>query len=259
MCLVSITSITTPSQADVGDRLVLYFPVSALVTLFANILQNPQDPRARADVKLMNLVVNFLSMLTSDEENGSVRRMLGICAEFERIAKVVLDKAEKDGHKRKRKAATEDIGPDVRESQSQPPRPRTKFIPAMTPQQGMHQNGSINGSNHSQTFSPRSDNLYNASPNLIGGATPGMLPAYDTDFGEILAGTTGLPGFPEANQIPLAASALNPGAFQQPFVPQDLWQMPMTLEWDWADMTQTAYGSYDNPELQAQGMQGMPP
>lgn len=25
--------------------------------------------------------------------------------------------------------------------------------------------------------------------------------------------------------------------FQQPFVPQDLWQMPMTLEWDWADMT----------------------
>jgi len=26
------------------------------------------------------------------------------------------------------------------------------------------------------------------------------------------------------------------GTFQQPFVPQDLWQMPMTLEWDWADV-----------------------
>lgn len=25
------------------------------------------------------------------------------------------------------------------------------------------------------------------------------------------------------------------GQFQQPFVPQDLWQMPMTLEWDWAE------------------------
>jgi hypothetical protein len=25
------------------------------------------------------------------------------------------------------------------------------------------------------------------------------------------------------------------GSFQQPFVPQDLWQMPMTLEWDWAE------------------------
>jgi len=31
---------------------------------------------------------------------------------------------------------------------------------------------------------------------------------------------------------------LNLGAaFQHPFVPQDLWQMPMTLEWDWAGMT----------------------
>jgi hypothetical protein len=29
------------------------------------------------------------------------------------------------------------------------------------------------------------------------------------------------------------------GAFDQTFnnVPQDLWKMPMTLEWDWADMT----------------------
>lgn len=26
------------------------------------------------------------------------------------------------------------------------------------------------------------------------------------------------------------------GSFQHPFVPQDLWQMPMTLEWDWADL-----------------------
>ena len=27
----------------------------------------------------------------------------------------------------------------------------------------------------------------------------------------------------------------NGNAFNQPFVPQDLWQMPMTLEWDWSD------------------------
>jgi hypothetical protein len=26
-------------------------------------------------------------------------------------------------------------------------------------------------------------------------------------------------------------------SFAHPFVPQDLWQMPMTLEWDWANMT----------------------
>lgn len=32
------------------------------------------------------------------------------------------------------------------------------------------------------------------------------------------------------------------GSFQQPFVPQDLWQMPMTLEWDWADFFGTGPG-----------------
>ena len=34
-------------------------------------------------------------------------------------------------------------------------------------------------------------------------------------------------------------------AFQQPFVPQDLWQMPMTLEWDWAGMTDYSSGFDD--------------
>lgn len=29
----------------------------------------------------------------------------------------------------------------------------------------------------------------------------------------------------------------NVGMFQQPFHPQDMWSMPMTFEWDWADMT----------------------
>jgi hypothetical protein len=89
-------------------RLIVYYPVSALVTLFANILQNPHDIRARSDIKLMNLVVSFLSMLTSDEENGSVRRMLGICAEFERIAKVVLDRSDKESSSRRKRKTHDD-------------------------------------------------------------------------------------------------------------------------------------------------------
>lgn len=32
---------------------------------------------------------------------------------------------------------------------------------------------------------------------------------------------------------------LNVGSFQQPFVPQDLWSMPMTFEWDWGAMDGT--------------------
>jgi hypothetical protein len=81
--------------------------VSALVTLFANVLQNPQDSRARSDLKLMNHVVTFLSVLCADDENSSVRRMLSVCAEFERIAKIVLDKTDKENHSRRKRKQTE--------------------------------------------------------------------------------------------------------------------------------------------------------
>lgn len=49
----------------------------------------------------------------------------------------------------------------------------------------------------------------------------------------------GLP-FPDMSQYLSGAdphSPINPQSFQQPFVPPDLWQMPMRLEWDWADLT----------------------
>ncbi|KAI6890118.1 hypothetical protein KC325_g108 [Hortaea werneckii] len=66
--------------------------------------------RARSDLKLMASVVSFLTMLERDvsESNGNVRRMLSVCSEFERIAKVVLDKAESDMRAKgsKRKAGT---------------------------------------------------------------------------------------------------------------------------------------------------------
>jgi len=49
---------------------------------------------------------------------------------------------------------------------------------------------------------------------------------------------------------PIPGEAVDPmemgNTFTHPFIPQDLWQMPMTLEWDWADMTASSgYGSFD--------------
>lgn len=41
-------------------------------------------------------------------------------------------------------------------------------------------------------------------------------------------------------------NAMAMGQFDQTFhnIPQDLWKMPMTLEWDWADMT--GYNGYED-------------
>ncbi|KAE9374707.1 hypothetical protein N431DRAFT_464939 [Stipitochalara longipes BDJ] len=224
--------------------LILYFPVSALVTLFGNILQNPQDPRARSDVRLMNLVVSFLSMLVTEEENGGVKRMLGVCSEFERIAKVVLDKADKDSSsRRKRKNNEEQTGKTKGPSATSGPPPHTPMqhnvqTPSMASvfspglQNPMNSqssystpmpNGSPGAQNWTTDFTNGSEYM---TPSNGGGMTP---------FADIQGYTNGN----EINSPPL-------NIFQQPFVPQDLWQMPMTLEWDWADMTGGQYPSFEN-------------
>ncbi len=237
-----------------ASRLILYFPVSALVTLFANILQNPQDARARADIKLMNQVVNFLSMLSSDEENGGVRRMLGVCSEFERIAKVVLDKADKESHSRKKRKNNEE---------KEEPRPRQ----TLGQQQAASQSTPGSASTPVSVFTPNfshdgATQSFNPSLNGFSPPTNGdlpLMPDYSSgDFSSMLTSSNGLTqGFTDMQQFSSdTGSPLNMGSFQQPFVPQDLWQMPMTLEWDWADMTAMTYPAFDVGDGQQQQQSG---
>lgn len=239
-------------------RLILYFPVSALVTLFANILQNPQDARARTDVKLMNHVVDFLSMLAVTEEQGGVKRMLGICSEFERIARVVIDKGDKESHsrrKRKNKDSADDTlaplqpvnNPPSTPASNNPTTPANLFSPTFT-------NMELN--NH--PFNPSLNNIpspfangdsmslpldFNPSPsaafstNMSPPNLNGLSPSFSNDFQQ---------------QYSSDGTQLNINSFQQPFVPQDLWQMQMTLDWDWADMTNTGYPSYESVDAQLQ-------
>ncbi|KAJ5132297.1 transcriptional regulator family: Fungal Specific TF [Penicillium atrosanguineum] len=233
--------------------LILYYPVSALVTLFANILQNPNDGRARSDVKLMNVVVNFLSTLVSDESNGSIRRMLGLCGEFERIAKVVLDKAEKESHARKkRKNAPED---ETTEGQrdpsanrpSKPPPSSARFSPSTfmnNPNAAASSPDNINGFSGTSGM-PSTTGMSSDLPSTIN-----SMPGLQQDFPGILSpDQMANSGFHDQGSFPASP---NLPSFQQPFVPQDLWQMPMTIEWDWADM------STNFPVFEA-GSAGQPP
>ncbi len=216
--------------------------MSALVTLFANILQNPGDARARADIKLMNQVVSFLSMLSSDEENGGVRRMLGVCSEFERIAKVVLDKADKESHsRRKRKNNEEKEQPRSRQpsiqqqdvalsTQASAPTPASMFTPTF----------------NNDGVSPAFNSPHNGFPSATNGDLSMMADYGSGDFASMLAPNGLVPAFTDIPQFSNSdGSPLNMGSFNQPFVPQDLWQMPMTLEWDWADMTAINYPPAD--------------
>ncbi|KFY20785.1 hypothetical protein V493_07622, partial [Pseudogymnoascus sp. VKM F-4281 (FW-2241)] len=225
------------------------------MTLFGNILQNPQDPRARSDVRLMNLVVNFLSMLAGEDENTGVKRMLGVCAEFERIARVVLDKADRDTTtRRKRKELDNEVLPNL--SVSRPPMARQAPASAgQTPpaQFGGGAYGEVN------TYSSGADGGGGVPAQDLSWMADANFDDIATDFEHLSnaaaaanggngagggGGGGGGPGvgmpFPDISRFLTSAdphSPINPQSFQQPFVPPDLWQMPMTLEWDWADLT----------------------
>lgn len=294
-------------------RLVLYYPVSALVTLFANILQNPQDARARGDLRLMSSVCSFLTMLERDaaESNGNVRRMLAVCSEFERIAKVVLDKAERDMRGRgKRKQAEREREKDRKDANSivagleegktiemmQVETQASYRRPVQTPSLRRSMESSQHASPASWSHSPAAGS--NAGPKTPGTTSSGYetgthqqqhpipnssgqwnspaqyaasngvaanMPYQQQDAGANFQSPPRVPGFSQpgmagdANFNPATTSfspqnatmgldinggiEFNTGldmaggqaSFQQPFVPQDLWQMPMTLEWDWAE------------------------
>ena len=192
----------------------------------------------------MNQVVNFLSLLAVTEEQGGVKRMLGVCAEFERIARVVLERAEKEAHSGRKRRSSKINEPNnnvntpatpqqVPQKRGAPPTPQSNHAP--TPQNIF--TPGFSGDLDAQTFNP---NLPGFSPSLSN-MDLSSIDFSNPDFNNpnnLMPSSNGLDGFTngDMNSQPYTGDALNVGSFQQPFVPQDLWQMPMTLEWDWADM-----------------------
>lgn len=261
MCLVSKFS-SPPCTEDIltSYRLVLYYPVSALVTLFANILQNPQDTRARSDLKLMGSVVQFLQLLCQEDNNAHCRRMLSICAEFERIARVSLDKAEREIRGRgKRKSTDKDkdfpIAKEPRQSQpTQGQTLRTPSMPASSLPSGrpdmsspsIQVNNSVANSPYGQSpygnipFPSATQAPYQANGDLSNGAWINNGQGNSPMFQQNQTQPSFTPFQPDPNFAPDYGmdngDMMMNASFQQPFVPQDLWQMPMTLEWDMADI-----------------------
>jgi hypothetical protein len=276
LCLVSqwlyTIIVEKISRTDMVTRLLVYYPVSALVTLFANILQNPQDARARSDLKLMNSMTEFLQMLCNEDGNVHCRRMASICKEFERIARVVLDKAERDikGRGKRKNRDSESAGPPVQPSQpelrstSQPAQAqRISKVPTSTLPNGLKSTASpsmpLNGPIQHQTFqsspmaqipftAPSNASPYQPTTNMAPEPWMQNVPPAPSNMFAQPNDQFQQPSFSQDNNFDMQGYGLAPmggdmgGSFQQPFVPQDLWQMPMTLEWDWADFFGTGPG-----------------
>lgn len=220
----------------------------------------------------MNLVVTFLSTLGQEAETGGVHRMLGVCSEFERIAKIVIDKAERDTSKRKRKShephKPSSISHASPSSSSQAnhhtPRPSSSAatptpnytnstMSQLSPKFNGEQNRANNAANGG--FSPM--NTATSSNGSAPREGPGAWPSATTngqqqgwdpnamDFGNFSEFT----GFGQPIASPPLPGA-NPNGGYQPLLPQELWQMSGGLDWDWAEFTGGAYPSFENGSTQ---------
>ncbi|KAL1890800.1 hypothetical protein Cpir12675_005255 [Ceratocystis pirilliformis] len=310
-------SISLIKYVPQGDNscvwMILYFPVSALVTLFGNILQNPLDPKAKSDCRLMNMVVTFLSMLGHEAETGGVHRMLGVCSEFERIAKLVIENAEK-GHVSRRKRKSHDgsarSGPSsgarqpfpsgqtsfMSPLQSQPmPHQPYNQQPQQQPQpQQQQQNFKYPHSNR-QSLTPdmayaaqqaTSGNFMDAISPMSGGwqrdfcLTPdsassggggGSASGANTEFTASMGASIGGSGNTQSESPSMGTidggaamradfqfqmpAQLFAQQHQQPLIPQDLYSLPISLDWAWAEMSGGAYPTVENGNFH--GMGGM--
>lgn len=180
----------------------------------------------------MNQVVNFLSLLAVTEEQGGVKRMLGVCAEFERIARVVLERGDKESHSRRKRRSSPPPTPQQvpREGAAHSipqtanaPTPQNIFTPGFS--------GDLNNQPLSpilQGFSPSMSNMDLALDFSGADFNPNMMSPSNGPNG-------GIEGFQngDMNDQQYSGEGLDVGSFQQPFVPQDLWQMPFVYEDPW--------------------------
>lgn len=211
--------------------------MNCLITLVSSILQDPHNANARADLDLIDMVIQFLSKIDNKFKKQKIGQLLVICLEFQRIAKTVMERSdirassrEKDGLQR-----GSDLEPHFL---SRPTASST--LPAAVAQAPTDlfsiDRNQVNG------------RLEQTVPNVYSG------PAFD--IGEISQDF----GIPSENMLPFNNGTqqmrdvirngdfgppVNFNSLQQAFIPQDLWNMPMSMDWYSTDTAGSGYTGGD--------------
>jgi len=223
MHLVSVYSLVSASALTERRRMLCYVVMSFLA-LCANIYQNPEDSKAKLDLKLVKIVTNFLSLLRNDEIGESAHHVLDICAEFERLAQRTVKNAQE-------KQASD-------------------MVHKQTP-------SSYSASNHQATPTSPSDTTNGFPPDLgplisrdegLGNGIPIESSGYSA-FGAAQSSKQTQSSLPFGRATGYASQPIGTGTEEMNFndstilleftgaaSPSDFWQLPMPLEWNWAGM-----------------------
>jgi hypothetical protein len=69
----------------------MYYPLSAFILLFANIVHNPEDPSVASDLQLMDLVISVLSPMIGDTGPFNATAALQLFQELQNIARKFVE------------------------------------------------------------------------------------------------------------------------------------------------------------------------
>lgn len=79
-------------------RLIVLYPMSAILTIFCNIMVDPLQPRARDDLELLNLTPELLKGMRSraltQNEIANIKLVDSFVAELTRLGSQAITKAE---------------------------------------------------------------------------------------------------------------------------------------------------------------------
>lgn len=71
--------------------MILYHPLSGFLTLFANILRDPQHPDAATDLQLMRLVTIFIAPLVTEDSPFTLLASIRLLRQLEIVATRLLE------------------------------------------------------------------------------------------------------------------------------------------------------------------------
>ncbi|KUJ23798.1 uncharacterized protein LY89DRAFT_3279 [Mollisia scopiformis] len=94
--------------------LALYYPLSASLVLFANILSNPHDQHATSDIGLMNLIISFIDHSVQPGTSFAATPTISMCKELYSIATRVVARVPPQSSRRMKRIPESDdlVQPD---------------------------------------------------------------------------------------------------------------------------------------------------
>lgn len=88
--------------------MTLYYPLSASLVLFANILSNPQDQHAASDIQLMELITSFVTHFVQPGTSFAATPTLRLFKELHSIAARLVARVPPQSSQRMRKLPESD-------------------------------------------------------------------------------------------------------------------------------------------------------